>query len=132
VEFFRFADVSVEPPALRAAIDIPSLPALCASIDAVIPQDGQAAEIDCVWGRFQLSREIINGGVRFTLPGCPNAFQWTLTTGFPPDPGKITIHCTIGRTDPDPDFIESIEEFADDWRRGLEAAFAAGGAGAGR
>jgi hypothetical protein len=58
----------------------------------------------------------VRDGVRFTLPGCPNALAWTVTA----EPEGVLVHCTINRTEHDPDFIESIETFVEDWRTGLE------------
>lgn len=75
-----------------------------------------------MWGHFALRRENINGGVRFTMPTCPNSLAWTVTTGFPPSPERVVVHCTINRTEHDPDFIASIEEFVALWVRGLEAS----------
>ncbi|WP_212636870.1 hypothetical protein [Desulfacinum hydrothermale] len=77
--------------------------------------------IFCIWGRFVIHREKINGGVRFTMPECPNAFPWTVTTGFPPALDKIVVHGTLNRTEHDPDFVESMEEFFAHWKEGLES-----------
>ena len=32
----------------------------------------------------------------------------------------IQVHCTINRTEHDPEFIATLEDFVDDWRQGLE------------
>ena len=50
-----------------------------------------------------------------------NAFAWTATTGFPPAPDKVVIHCTINRREHDADFVSTIEQFTDDWRQALES-----------
>ena len=120
MEFFAQAQVSASGAALQARIDIGSLPALCASVDRLLAQAGDTGTIYCVWGQFDVHREIIAGGVRFTLPECPNALAWTITTEQPPDPAAVVIHCTIARTDHDPEFIETIEQFVADWAEGLE------------
>ena len=70
---------------------------------------------------FFVERQLIKGGVRFSLPECPNALAWTITTGFEPAPDKVIIHCTINRLEHDEDFIESIELFVKSWKIGLEA-----------
>jgi hypothetical protein len=44
---------------------------------------------------------------------------WTVTA----EPEGVLVHCTINRTEHDPDFIESIETFVEDWRAGLERCF---------
>ena len=72
------------------------------------------AYIGGIWGEFTLSRNVINGGVRFALLECPNALCWTVTTGFPPESESIVIHLTINRQQKDEEFIEEIQEFLDD------------------
>ncbi|MCF6182521.1 hypothetical protein [Lutibacter sp.] len=76
-----------------------------------------------IWGEFLMSYSKINGGVRFTLLSCPNAFAWTITTGFPPDKDKIVLHCTINRIQISTEFIEEINEFLDEWETGLANQF---------
>lgn len=120
MEFFAVARVTTSEAALREALTIAALPRFCASIEQVIEAADAAGRIYTVWGEFTVHRETIRGGVRFTLPGCPNALAWTVTTGFAPAPEAIVVHCTINRTEHAPDFIETIEVFVDDWRRGLE------------
>lgn len=121
MEFFAVVDKHIDANALRARLDIASLPSLCASISRVLSHDGDRGEIYCTWGQFIVHREPIRGGVRFTLPTCPNTLAWTVTTGIPPAPEKIVIHCTINRREHDPDFIITIEQFVQDWRCGLAA-----------
>ncbi|MHB8536374.1 MAG: hypothetical protein ACYDBW_13155 [Sulfuricaulis sp.] len=119
MEFFAVVDKHIDTEALQARLDIASLPSLCASIGQVLAHDGDRGEIYCVWGQFIVHREPISGGVRFTLPNCLNTLAWTITTGLPPAPEKIVIHCTINRSGQDADFISSIEQFVIDWRKGL-------------
>lgn len=126
MEFFAHACVPASGALLQERLTISSLPDFCASVDRVLGQDGDdAGTVWCVWGEYRVHREPINGGLRFTLPDCPNALAWTVTTGHPPDPATVVVHCTIARPEHDPDFIESIEQFVVDWRRGLEAQLAA-------
>ncbi len=121
MEFFAIADVSVTEKILQERLTIDSLPKFCVSIETVIEKKGNRGLIFCLWGEFRVHREIINGGIRYTLPGCPNALAWTITTGYPPEPDKVVIHCTINRTEHEPELIESIETFVNDWKSGLEA-----------
>lgn len=123
MEFFAIANVRTDEEALQQRLDIRTLPVVCASIDEVLSADGDQGEIYAVWGQFIVRREEIKGGLRFTLPNCPNAFAWTVTTGFPPAPEGVVIHCTINRTEHDEDFLETIQEFANDWKTGLENGF---------
>ncbi|CCQ73299.1 hypothetical protein [Magnetospira sp. QH-2] len=123
MEFFAQAKGIWTEEDLRSRLTIGSLVEHCASITEIIDTgDGVSGEIYSVWGQFKLERSLVRGGVRFAMPTCPNAMAWTVTTGFPPDPDAALIHCTINRPDHDPDFIESLEEFVEDWRVGLEKA----------
>lgn len=124
MEFFASARVLATEKAIQCSLGLPTLPRWCASIDAVLEHAGSRARVYCVWGEFAVHREEIRGGVRFTLPGCPNALAWTVTTGLPPDPAAVVIHCTINRREHDPDFIASLEAFVEDWRQGLETGLA--------
>lgn len=121
MEFFASLDLPWTAEALQRDVDIAALPALCASIDTLLDVDGDRGRIYCVWGEFEVRRELIRGGLRFSLTTCPNALAWTITTGLPPEPGHTVIHCTINRTRQEPDFVESIERFVADWRDGLRA-----------
>jgi len=124
VEFFAIADIAANQEALQA-LTVYDMPRYCAHIDKVLRvEDENSADIYCLWGEFTVQRQLINGGVRFSLPGCPNALAWTITTGFEPAPSKVVIHCTINRTGHDEDFIESIDSFIQSYKVGLEAAFA--------
>lgn len=76
-----------------------------------------------LWGEFNISYDKINGGVRFALLDCPNALSWTITAGFLPEKDKIVLHCTINRTQKSIEFIEEIEEFMDEWEKGLKREF---------
>jgi hypothetical protein len=119
MEFFRELETAFDAPGLQGALTIESLPQHCAEIDKVLSSAGERGEIYCLWGEFSVQRQLINGGVRFTLPGCPNALAWTVTTGLPPQPDITVIHCTINRRDQEPDFIESIGLFLDALAAGL-------------
>lgn len=118
MEFFATARCRFTPDHIQDQVTGPRLAELCASIDRVLEwSDAQdAGEIYCLWGQFAVHRERIRDGLRFTLPGCPNALAWTITAA----PEGTLIHCTINRSEHDPDFIESIEEFVADWAQGLQ------------
>ncbi len=120
MEFFAIADVAANHEALQS-LTVHNMPQYCASIDKVLRFENEnTADIYCLWGEFTVQRQLINGGVRFSLPGCPNALAWTITTGFDPAPNKVVIHCTINRTSHDDDFIESINTFIHSYKVGLE------------
>jgi len=120
MEFFAIAAVKVRPEALQN-LTVHQLGHYCAEIENILHVDNDnSAKIYCLWGEFTVHRQIIKGGVRFTMPHCPNALAWTMTTGFEPSPEKIVIHATINRTEHDKDFIDSIEMFIEAWKTGLE------------
>ena len=120
MEFFAIANIETKPEVLQE-LTVHTLNKYCADIDKVLRVEHEdSADVYCVWGEFTVHRQVINGGVRFSMPSCPNALAWTITTGFEPAPQKVVIHCTINRTRHDDDFIESIESFIDSWKTGLE------------
>ena len=120
MEFFAIANVHTDPATLQARLNIDTLSRYCAGINKVLEQQGENGVIYCLWGQFSVHRQAIKGGVRFSLTSCPNALAWTVTTGYPPAPDRAVIHCTINRTEHDPELIESIESFVSDWQQGLE------------
>lgn len=121
MEFFATANIPATAADLQRRLTISDLPRWCASIDKVLEDATTNGEIFCVWGTFRTNREEVRGGVRFSLPGCANVAQWTVTTELPPVPEQTVIHLTINRTEHDPDFIETMEQFVVDWKAGLES-----------
>ncbi len=120
MEFFRIADIRTSEEELQQKITIGTLDAFCASIEEVFEDKGATGRAYTLWGDFRINREPIKGGVRFTFPECPNMLAWTVTTGYDPAPESVLFHCTIARPTHDPDFVESLDEFADDWQKGLQ------------
>ncbi len=122
MEFFKELerpDVNID--ALKDLVKISALPDLCRSIDSVISDNHNVGEIYCLWGQFNISREVIRNGVRFALLDCPHALAWTIT--YHVDRKMLVVHCTIDDRDEDTEFIESIQEFVCDWGIGLDNAF---------
>ena len=120
MEFLEIVDASI-PSAELQELKIGELDKYCSEINNIINVETvDRAKIYCEWGEFFVERQLIKGGVRFSLPECPNALAWTITTGFEPAPDKVIIHCTINRLEHDEDFIESIELFVKAWKVGLE------------
>ena len=120
MEFFATTIIPASAEDLQRRLTIGELPQWCASIEKVLSDAESSGEIYCVWGTFHTNREDMRNGVRFSLPGCPNAFQWTVTTGHQPNPQHTYIHATINRTEQDQDFVDSLQKFVDDWKAGLE------------
>jgi hypothetical protein len=119
MEFYASVGVPVGAADLHRLVRIAALPELCASIDKVLSNDGERGEIFCVWGQYHVRRELLRDGVRFTVPGCPNALQWTITADGRSGRDRLVVHCTINRTEHDADFVESLRQFVADWQAGL-------------
>ncbi len=114
------AKADMSPLHIQRNIQIANLAELCTSIEKVLSVQGDKGDIFCVWGEFKVYRELIRQGVRFTLPGCPNALQWTITA-MNESKCHVRIHCTIEQPDHDADFIDSLQQFVEDWKSGLES-----------
>jgi hypothetical protein len=121
MEFFATTTIPASVEDLQRQLTISALPRWCASIEKVLRDEETSGEIYSVWGVFETNREELRNGVRFSLSSCPMAMQWTVTTGHPPNPQQTVIHCSINRTEQEPDFIESLQKFVTDWKAGLEA-----------
>ena len=105
---------------LKALLTIKNMPLLCRSIDKIISEQGIEAEIYCLWGTFNLRRDEIRHGIRFSLLNCPHALAWTIT--LKETSQQIVIHCTIDDTEQEEDFIDSINEFVNHWSQGITQA----------
>ena len=117
MEFFEEIEHSkLTVQTLQKRLSIRSLPHYCAAIDTVIKDNGDSGLIYCLWGEFSINREEIRDGLRFTLPNCPNALAWTITTSN----DRTVVHCTIDKRSHDADFIDSIKQFIQDWGQGLK------------
>lgn len=119
MEFFaEIKDQSVSASQIAELVTIPRLPELCESIDSVIAMHSQRdGEIYCIWGQFQISREKIRNGVRIALLNCPHALAWTIAAKS--EETTLVVHCTIDDRDAESEFVESIEQFVNDWEKGL-------------
>ena len=101
MEFFALAQCPLTATQIQDTLRGQQLAAWCATINRVLHWEDEQGEIYSLWGQFRVRREVIRGGVRFTLPDCPNALAWTLTVA-PPAVGReaspgIQVHCTINR-----------------------------------
>ena len=121
MEFLETTDISATDSGLKQRLTISTLPDWCASIEKVLADYQAKGEIYCVWGVFDIQREELLHGVRFSLPGCPYAMQWTVTTGHNPDPLHTVIHLTTNRTGHEAEFVDTIRQFMLDWKKGLES-----------
>ncbi len=119
MEFFASLTSAATEQDLQQQLRIETLAQFCASIYEVMSYADDRGEISMLWGLFEVQRQSIRGGVRFSLPGCLNAVSWTITINTDDSLGEVTVHCTINRKQHDADFIESLEDFIQDWRKGL-------------
>jgi len=120
MEFFGLADWQTTEQEIQQKVRLDNIPDFCDLIYYLMESQGNLCKFDTLWGQFHLRREKINGGVRFTMPDCPNALSLTITTGYPPEPQKVLVHCTINRSEHDPNFIATLEDFVKSWVAGLE------------
>ncbi len=119
MEFFASLNSAATEQDLQQQLRIETLDQFCASVYEVVSCTEDRGEISMLWGLFEVQRASIRGGVRFSLPGCLNAVTWTVTISPGDHLDEVTVHCTINRREQDADFIESLEDFTQDWRRGL-------------
>lgn len=122
MEFFKIINVKTTVDQLQKKIHFGNLDDLCESI-FIMDHTNNIASIGGIWGDFSLQKDLINGGLRFSLLECPNALTFTITTGYPPKPEQIVFHLTLNRTELKPMFIDEIEEFIKDWKTGIEKEF---------
>lgn len=117
MEFYRTINKAIPSAGIQKQLKISDLSKYCDSIYEATYDDGDHGEISCVWGVFSIHREVIKHGLRFTMPGCPNALAWSITA----ENGKteVLFYLTINRKEHEDEFVESIEQFVDDWAMGL-------------
>jgi len=124
MEFFEFAEVVTTQDAIRSRVSVDSLPLFCEAVEAVDEAEALGRVIYFRhWGRFHIRQETVLGGVRFSVPDCPNALAWTVTTGYPPQPEKIVLHATINRTEHSPEFLAATRSLLTAFKSGLENNF---------
>ena len=121
MEFFQQVNnPDLDVKHLKKSLSLNSLTRLCASISDVTAHNDNEADIYCLWGAFNVRREELRYGVRFSLLNCPHALAWTVTLD---EVNKtIIVHCTIDKTEQDSDFVESIYDFVEDWSSGITKA----------
>lgn len=61
--------------------------------------------------------------MRYALLERPHALAWTVTLDEARE--HVLIHCTIDKTQPDPEFAESIHGFVAEWANGVRERFLA-------
>jgi len=124
MEFFATADAHMSPTDLQRFIRIKNLPEWCASIKKVSTQSAEKGSISWARGEDAVHQEVIRNGIHFTLPGSEDVMQWSITAEPESKHGKVTIHCTVNRTELEPDYQQCLQQYVDDWKTGLENGWA--------
>ena len=114
MEFFRIVDSRSTEEELIERLSLDKLEQITNEFILLEAKSLNEALIGGIWGEFTLNRQIIKGGLRFSLVECPNALTWTVTTGYPPSRDSIVIHLTINRDRKQQEFLDEIELFLDD------------------
>jgi len=119
MEWFAEARVNLREADLQRYLGIDALPEWCAAIEQVLACKGDKGRLRCVFGEHSVRREMIRGGVRFTLPSSDYALQWTLTVeaGLP---GLVRVHCTSNRREHTAAWTVTLQGFLAAWQAGLE------------
>ena len=124
MEFFSYASAHMSPTDLQRFIRIKNLPQWCASIEKVSTQTAEKGSM--VWKdiEYAVHEEIVRNGVHFTLPGSEHVMQWSITAEPNSQHGRGTIHCTVNQAELEPEYIQYLQQFVDDWKTGLESGWA--------
>ncbi len=120
MEWLVTTNAHLTPDDLQRHIRIDTLANWCATITTAA-SDGERNSIRLFGEQFRVHREVIQGGLRFSLPGCANALQWTLTVDNPATRGTVIVHCTLNRMEVPAVRRSELEQFIQDWKTGLEA-----------
>lgn len=120
MEWFAEARVKLRDTDLQRRLCIDNLPEWCAAIPEVLACKGDKGRVHCVFGEQVVHREMIRGGVRFTLPLSECALQWTVTAGATGS-GTVRVHCSSNCREHDAAWIATLQEFLTGWQAGLEA-----------
>jgi len=117
MEFSRHAAADMSVTDIQRNVRVANLPEWCASIIKVHSQDSNHGRITCLSGDFVVHRELLNTGVRFSIPAGPHAIQWTLTSEAD---GGVLVHCTLNTPTAPEELQQALDCFVDNWQAGLE------------
>lgn len=118
MEFTQNATVEMSVADIQRHIRVANLPEWCASIVAVESKDNNQGRMTCLSGDYVVHRELLNSGVRFSIPAGPHAIQWTLTTD---GSGETLVHCTLNTPDAPEPLQQALDCFVTNWKKGLES-----------
>jgi hypothetical protein len=123
MEFFAYADAHMSATDLQRYIRIQSLSEWCASFEKVVSHSAERGVITLPWGEYSVHQEVIRDGIHFSLPGCGNAMQWTITAEPKVKGGLVTVHCTVNKSELESAYQAQLEKFVADWKIGLESGW---------
>ena len=123
MEFFAYADAHMSATDLQRYIRIQSLSEWCASFEKVISHSAERGVITLPWGEYSVHQEVIRDGIHFSLPGCGNAMQWTITAEPKVKGGLVTVHCTVNKSELESAYQAQLQKFVEDWKIGLESGW---------
>jgi len=118
MEFVRHATVEMTVADIQRNIIVANLPEWCASIVEVHTRDNNQGRMTCLSGDYVVHRELLNSGVRFSIPAAPYAIQWTLTSE---GDGTVLVHCTANAAEAPEPLQQALDCFVDNWLIGLES-----------
>ena len=124
MEFFEIVDIRITETAIQENLTLGNLEAFCESIFP-LDENSEVCLTGGMWGEFTVRRDLIMGGVRFSMLNCPNALAWTITTGYPPARDKVVIHLTINRVRKKEEFVQEMLLFLEDLRSGIASYLSA-------
>jgi len=122
MEFFKIVDVRTTEKAIQEKLTLGNLEEFCESIFP-LDDNPEVCLTGGMWGEFTVRRDLIMGGIRFSMLNCPNALAWTITTGYPPAREKAVIHLTINRERKQEEFVEEMNLFLEDLANGIASYF---------
>jgi hypothetical protein len=123
MEFFAYADAHMSATDLQRYIRIQSLSEWCASIEKVVSHSAERGVITLPWGEYSVHQEVIRDGIHFSLPGCGNAMQWTITAEPKVKGGLVIVHCTVNKSELESAYQDQLQKFVADWKLGLESGW---------
>jgi len=124
MEYFAIANAHMSPTDLQRFIRIQNLPEWCASIEKVIIQSAEKGSLSWAGDEYAVHQEVVRNGIHFSLPGSEDVMQWSITAEPKSRNGRVTIHCTINRTELEPEYDRRLQQFVADWKSGLENGWA--------
>ncbi len=123
MEYFASADAHMSPTDLQRFIRIKNLPQWCASIIEVTSHSAERGSMRWARGEHAIHQEVVRNGIHFTLPGSEDVMQWSITVESASQNGRVTIHCTVNRSELDSEYDTYLRQFVEDWKVGLESGW---------